>query len=301
MLLINTKNFSQNRRDIFLRDSIWSKSNGWNKIEKKTFANLIKNIEQLEKEYNTYEADIRYSLLQSAYASDEIDFFKEQLSICVEKYGVQVPYMTEKENYYDAIMKGNLASWFKEMYLEKHMIWIKNNFDKQIDLKRLNALHEKDQFVDSFAINLINNMPLDSVQQTKELKILSEYFFKSAAVLFGITQKWKAYPTAKSFAIIQNPTSIVETHNQQSKYNFERFYLLFFDYYKKAYLDNDLYYTYFDNFDFHSYRHFGYSIFNKLYKKDIQKEWWTTNKDPNEDIPIKDIKFSNQIKKEFKW
>jgi hypothetical protein len=298
-LLMNTS-FSQNKRDLFIADSIIPKAKGWNRVDKKTFEKLIKNIEQLEKDYNTYEAEMRYRILESAYNIGEIDFFKNQLSICVEKYGVQIPYMSEKESYYSVIMNGDLAEWFKKMYLEKHMIWLKNNFDKQVDLKKLNELHHNDQLLNSFSIRLGNELKYDSIQKKKSRSLFSEYAMKNLSNLYVVTQKNKAYPTAKTFAIVQNPFSIVELHNSQLKDNFERYYILFFDYYKKAYLDNDLYYSYFDEIDFHSYIHYGCTIFKKIYKKDINEVWWT-NKNPNEDIPIKDIDFSNKIKKEFKW
>lgn len=292
--------FSQNKRDHFIADSIVAKSKGWKNIDKNNFDRLLKNIIQLEKDYNTVEPQYRFMLLESAYSLGEISFFKAQLTILVEKYGFHVPYMREDINYYKALMNGELSEWFKEMYLEKHVIWLKNNFDKQKDLFVLNTLNEKDQFVDTYASNISSRVQLDSVQKEKHLEILSEYFFKNASVLYDITQKWKAYPTAKSFALIQKPITTMELHNMQSKHNFNQFYLLFFDYYKKAYLNNDDYYITFDNLDFRSYIHNGYSLFRRINKKDIPEYFWR-NKDPDEVIPIKDIKFSNQIIKEFKW
>jgi hypothetical protein len=167
---------AQNKRDKFITDSISSISQGWRNLDSPKFNRLLQNIEKLEKDYNTYEAQYRFMLLESAYTIGKIDFFKAQLAISVEKYGVQVPYMKEKESYYNAIMTGELSSWFKEMYLEKHLIWLKNNFDKQIDLKKMNGLYERDQILIGFSSSLENRIELDTIQKKKKHELLSEYY-----------------------------------------------------------------------------------------------------------------------------
>ena len=301
VILSHLNGFSQNSRDKFITDSIMPYAGKNNNSA--MFHKLLKNIQQLELDYNTYEPDFRYyMLLEHAYNVGEILFFKEQLSILVERYGFQVPYMKETESYYKAIMTGELATWFREMYLEKHVIWLKNNFDKQIDLRKLNALSEMDQAINSYYHYVKDNLALDSIQKAKNRELSDTYLLKSAGILNSVANKNKAFPTGKSFAVVQNTFSIVETHNMQSQRNYDRFYILFFDYYKKAYLNNDMYYTIFNNLDFYSFEHHGYQKFGLLTKEEMMK-WQIKNKLKINtiDIPIEDKKFSDQLKKEFKW
>ncbi|MEO8234755.1 MAG: hypothetical protein ABI549_05015 [Flavobacterium sp.] len=107
-IIPTTTIFCQNVRDKFIRDSIVSYVTTFSNDPNETkFEKLKKSIEKLEKDYNTYEPDFRYHLLlQNAYNLNKIDFFKDQLTILVEKYGFDVAYMTEKESYYNNIMKG---------------------------------------------------------------------------------------------------------------------------------------------------------------------------------------------------
>lgn len=295
---IYSSSFSQNSRDKFIIDSIAT----FYSNDKIGFNKLLKNIVQLEKEYNTYEPDFRHSLLEKSFNIGELSFFKEQLTIFVEKYGFQVAYMKETESYYKSIMTGDLSEWFKEMYLEKHVVWLKNNFEKQIALRKLNALYEIDQKLNSYSHQIEYKLNLDSVQSVKNREINSNFHFKNAAVLHGVIMLNNAYPTGKSFALVQNPFHIVELHNMQVKENFNRFYILFYDYYKKAYLNNELYYTCFESIDFYAFAHFGYQKFGLLTKQNVLNSY-LKDRYENKDftMPIEDKKFSDQVKKEFKW
>ena len=133
--------FSQNSRDKFINDSIINYRDVLHKNGTEyNFYKLIRSIETLEKMSKSYEPDFRYHMvLSNAYKLNKLDIFKKELEILVEKYGFDVAYMSEKEVYYDAITTGKLSSWFKKMYLKKHFVWLKNNFEKQIDLKKLNS------------------------------------------------------------------------------------------------------------------------------------------------------------------
>lgn len=299
LVLLNLCSFSQNLRDKFVKDSISPFFGIDNKIG---FDKLLKNIVRLEKDYNTYEPNYRYTmLLESSYNIGNFSFFKEQLSILVEKYGFQVAYMKETESYYKAIMTGELAVWFKEMYIEKHVVWLKNNFEKQIGLRKLNALAELDQSLNSYSHQVDNKLDLDSIQLVKNREIIGDFFLKNAGVLNNVANLNKAYPTAKTFALVQNPFIVVELHNLQIKQNFNRFYILFYDYYKKAYLNNDLTIGTFSNIDLLGFSHFGYQKFGLLTKEKVL--YYLKDKYENKDfkMPIEDIKFSEQVKKEFKW
>lgn len=220
--------FSQNNRDRFIEDCIVSIHNSSKITKEEKFKTLLRNIEQLETDYKTYEPDFRYHLLlQNAFDLNKIPFFKNQLSILVEKYGFDVAYMTEKESYYYSIIKGELAPWFKEMYLDKHFIWLKNNFEKQIDLKKLNNLHGNDQLINSYSLSLNTRAKHDSIQKKKDRELKSEYSMRNVSELYQITKKYNSIPTGKTFAIIQNPYAIIENHNLQLEDNYDRFYMLF--------------------------------------------------------------------------
>ncbi|WP_394758301.1 hypothetical protein [Flavobacterium sp.] len=294
----------QNKRDHFIHDTIVNlNANLANNYNEDNFNKLLNSIEKLEKNYNTYEPEFRYHLLlQNAYKLNKIDFFKNQLSILVEKYGFDVAYMSENESYYNAIMKGDLSFWFKEMYLEKHFIWLKNNFEKQIDLRKLNSLHEKDQLINTYSLSLDVRAKHDSIQHKKDRELISIYSMRNAGELYTITQKYNAIPTGKTFALVQNQYAIIESHNLQLEDNYDRYYMLFFEYYKKAYLGNEITYTIFSNFDFNSYVHKKKQKFGLITKQNVL-ESYLTDKDKicPDVIPIEDLEFSKKIKKEFKW
>ena len=89
----------------------------------------------------------------------------------------------------------------------------------------------------------------------------------------------------------------MELHNFQSKDNYIRSYILLFDYYKKAYLKNEIDYYKFYTIDLWFYQHFGYQKFGLLKINELQ-DWY---KKSNQEIPIEDNEFYKNLKKEFKW
>lgn len=294
-LFITTSSFSQKDRDRFILDSIEPFINNIN-LTKAEYYKIKKAIQKIESK-NGYEPDYKFRLLSKSYTLGDIDFFKKELTILVEKYGFSIAYLNENESYFNSITNGDLKEWFKEMYLKKHFVWLQNNFDKQIDLKKLNELRTKDQLINSFASKIINTCNLDSIQKKAELKLLNESFYSNINDLYNITQKWSAYPNGKSFAIIQNNFGVVEFHNNQSKANFNKVWQMFYPYYKKAYKNNEITYMTFRNHDNFSYLHHGYQEFGLISIKDIPTEYKKTENE----IPIKDINFMNEIKLELGW
>lgn len=305
LLVFGTHNIvAQNSRDFYIQEYIVNIQNSKKLSEEEKFNTLLKNIEKLEKDYKTYEAEFRFFiLLERSFNLKKLFFFKKQLSILVEKYGFQVIYMTENESYYKSIMKGELSVWFKEMYLKKHLIWLTNNFEKQIDLKKLNNLHEKDQLINKYSLALNELAKHDSLQIRIDRKLKSEYSFANAGTLHLITQKYNALPTAKTFALVQNNYTIVEFHNLQLEDNFERYYMLFFEYYKKAYLANQIENGIFSHIDFNSFVHYNNQIFGLITKQNILDSNLTDKEKHRcpDIIPLRDPIFTTKIKKEFKW
>ncbi|NQY28153.1 MAG: hypothetical protein HRT69_01640 [Flavobacteriaceae bacterium] len=282
---------AQNERDIIVHDSLSYM------VMFTNYPLAKKIILKLEEKYG-YEPELKYRLISQSFKNNDLDFFKKELSILVEKYGFQLIYMKETEPYYTAIIEGELSSWFKEMYLKKHFIWMKNNFDKQLDLKKLNEIGAKDQSMRRFISILNNNITLDSIQKIKLYKSETEFDFENIADLYQITQKWKKYPSGKSFALIQRGFGIAEGHNLKAKDNFERFWLLFYPFYKKAYLNNEISYIHFKNYDSYSYVHYGYQKFGLLNIEEIHETYMTVGL---KEIPLEDFDFYFKILKEFNW
>lgn len=292
ILFSATSTFGQNKRDIIINDSIYPiMHNPSNYLE-------VKNrILDLEKKYG-YEVELKQSLINYSYQNDDISFFKKELSILVEKYGFQLIYLNGREFYYDAITKGELSDWFKKMFLKNHFVWLENNFEKQIDLKKLNDIKNKDQLIDIYTGKVIKEVNLDSIQIVKISNLLSEFFFTNISELNQITIKNDNYPTGKSFALIQNDFNVAELHNLQSKPNIERFWSLFYPYFKKAYLNNEITFITFKTYDQMSFVHFGNQHFGLI---EIDKIPDFYKKENMTEVPIVDLEFYKKIKKEFKW
>lgn len=287
--------FSQNSRDKFILDSIEPFINNLN-INKSHYYQIKKAVLKIEKEYG-YEPEFKYRLLNKSFDVGDVEFLKKELSVLVEKFGFNVAYMTESETYFIAITTGHLKKWFKKMYLKKHLIWLKNNFDKQLDLRKLNELRTKDQLVNGYSAKISQNLALDSIQKKLSLQLLHEFFYLNISTLYSIAQKRNTYPTGKSFGLVQNNFGVAEFHNYQAKENFDKVWLLFYPYYKKSYLNNEMTYMHFRNHDNFSYLHYGFQEFGLIEIKDIPKEYWKNNAQ----IPIKDIELMKETKKELKW
>ncbi len=286
---------SQNKRDKFIMTSIEPEISSLY-LTKEKYYEIKDAIYKLEKE-NGYEPDYKYRLINQSYIFQDLDYFKQELSILVEKYGFNIAYMSQNESYFEAINNGKLKDWFKEMFLEKHFIWLQNNFDKQIDLRKLNELRMKDQLVNRYSSKLSQTLKLDSIQKVLNLKYLHDFFYTNLSDLYQITHKWSVYPTGKSFALVQNNFGVVEFHNNQAKENFDRLWPIFFPFYRKAYLNNEITYMCFRNHDNFSYSHYGYQVFGLINIKDIPSEY----KKNEDEIPVKNLQFKKEIKNEFNW
>jgi len=284
---------AQNERDIIVHDSLSYTV----MYMKENYPIAKKRVLKLEQKYG-YEPELKHRLISQSFKNNYIDFFKKELSTLVEKYGFQLIYIKETEPYYTAITEGELSSWFKEMYLEKHFIWMKNNFEKQLDLKKLNDIRDKDFLIRKYTNLLSKKLKFDSIQSINKKKVMSELDFENIADLYQITQKREKYPTGKTFALIQKGFGVTEMHNMESKENFERFWVLFYPFYKQAYLRNEISYIYFKNYDSYSYLHHGYQEFGLLKTEEIPERYMTTGL---KEIPLKDFDFYFKILKEFNW
>ncbi|MBF8150186.1 hypothetical protein ITJ86_09775 [Winogradskyella sp. F6397] len=284
--------FGQNERDIVIHDSIYPIL-----YQADKYPQVKKMVLNLEKQYG-FEPELKHTLVNQSYKNNDIEFFKNEIAILVKEYGFQLIYLDGNESYYDAIVSGELSEWFKDMFLTNHFIWLKNNFEKQIDLKKLNELKTKDQIVNRFAIKLRTEIALDSLQMVAHSKLINNFFFENISDLNQITVKYQNYPTGKTFALVQNSFGVTEFHNMQVKENLKRFWVLFYPYYKKAYLNNEISYIYFKNYDNWSFVNFKTQRFGLLAIESVPELF---NKDGLTEAPIEDLDFYKRIKTEFNW
>ena len=78
--------------------------------------------------------------MSTSYENNDICYFKNNLSKLVKNHGVNVLYFNEREPYFKSITEGELAKWFKKMYLRNHFKWMKKNFTKQRDLLSIDTI-----------------------------------------------------------------------------------------------------------------------------------------------------------------
>lgn len=287
--------FSQNKHDIFIKNEVQPLLNA-SDISDLEYKQLKSAILKLEQEYG-YEVNLKKRLLETSYVHNDIDFFKAELSILVKEHGFDVAYMRETENYYPAIMRGELAVWFKTMYLKNHTEWLSNNFDKQIELRKLNTILEKDQFITRFAMKVLSISSIDSLEQASVKKILSEYYLSNISPLLESSSKRGIFINERNFAVLQNGYDTALIHNFQFQRTMDIVWDKLFPHIKKAYEQNEITDVIFRNYDFYHYQHYGTQVFDS-YTYDKMLEQFRQKQNP---IPIKDKAWLDAFKKEFGW
>ncbi|UOK42144.1 MULTISPECIES: hypothetical protein [Flavobacterium] len=292
----SVKTYSQNERDKEIKEKILPFLNSESFYNKTKYDLVKKDLNELAKKYG-YETDLQTRLLNASFHHKDTLYFKAQLSILVEKFGYDIRYTSNKELYYYAITEGNMSSWFKKMYIKNHGIWLENNFEKLIDLHKLNQLQIKDQIINKFASKIYFSSSMSSEQKEIIQKELNSFNLENISELNSIAQKIDYYPNSKRFAVIQNGFQSLLIHNFQQKITMDKTWEYLFPLIKKSYLKFDLDNTIFQNYDFYSYLNNGYQEFNSYTIKDIPIQ---LRKNENE-IPLKSIETFNKIKKEFNW
>lgn len=256
----------------------------------------LKSLEKLEEKSNP---EILHSKLSSIYKFNDIDYFKEVLTLLTRKYGFNLSYASGYENYYDAIIQGDLAVWFKEMYIKNHSEWLGENLDKQIDIYRLNSLHEKDQIQRNF-FSMIRSVKDLTDNQLKEIRALEGITFtNNFETLIDITKEINNLPKGNSFALIQNGYSIVELHIMQHENTFEKAWQILYPWYKKAYLKKDISSRYFRDIDSWMYKYNGKQLFNLLKIEDVPESW--RNNIDDKEIPLVDPEQTKRLRQELGW
>src|SRR5690554_7759821 len=263
------------------------------------YQKLKEDIKALEKLDEKPNPELLYSKLSYIYKYNDIEYLKEVLTLLTRNYGFNLSYSSGNESYYNDIINGSLASWFKEMYIKNHSEWLSENLDRQIDIYRLNTLQEKDQLVNGVFRDFYSNLNLSEKQEEASFKMLGSHFYDNAKVIESVASKTGSMPRGNTFALIQNGYGIVELHCLQNKYTYEKLWTTFYPYYKTSYLNMDISSITFRNIDSQMYIHEGKQIFDLLKIEDIPKHWL---KNPNDkDIPLKDELETKKMRTELGW
>lgn len=267
--------------------------------DKTEYQKLKEDIKALEKLEEKPNPEILHAVLTHSYKLNDVDYFKEVLTLLTRKYGFNLSYASGYENYYNAIIKGDLAVWFKEMYIKNHSEWLSENLDKQIDIYRLNTLQEKDQLVNGISTAFYRSGSFTNAQQDIIEKILDEYSFDNVRVILDLSTEIGSLPTGNSFSLIQKDYNYVEHHNLQRKNNFEKYWNSIFPFYKTSYLNNDISSIKFRTVDFTKYKLDGTQIFNLLKIEDIPNSW--RNRPDDKEIPLANPELTKKLRQELGW
>ncbi|MCZ8089428.1 MAG: hypothetical protein O9282_07880 [Flavobacterium sp.] len=292
-ILIGISTFAQTKRDIILKDSIISPINSGSLAIEENYLKTYSLLKKLDAEFG-YEKDIHVKILEYSYLQNDSINFKNDLTILVKEYGFKIDYLNATENYYNDITIGKLATWFKEMYLKNHFIWLNNNFEKLSDIRILNEVNVKDQVIARLSSEIITLelKPSDSVKIHTRIKNLN---CENLQLIYDISKKNNVFVLSKKFPIIQNRLNNSIVHNFQT--NISKTWELLFPLVKKAYIKNEIDNVIFQNYDFYCFLKNGYQEFNSYKIEQIPKQF----RKNNNSIPLKDEKEFVKIKSEFKW
>ncbi len=242
---------------------------------------LLSNLEKEDGEW----PEQKLQLLSPSYTNGDLDFFKEELLNLVENYGFDILQLNNRLNYYEALANGELSAWFKKNYPQLRAKWLENNLEKLPYIKSLNDLYFKDQTLADF-LNTINsqNFEDEKVQQLLNAIFLDETKNNFSELLNIYTQIGK-YPSAKSFAIPQSPYFLVEMHALKTpSISFECLEQIY-PYYEKAYLNNEITYLVFRDFDTQLIFSTGKQYFGTVKESEVPQSFL----DKNGKIPVIDV------------
>ena len=292
-LLFSLLVMSQTKRDIFLRDSIIKPINYKQVTNKKIYHKTYDLLKKMDSEFG-YEKDIHLKILEFSYFHNDLDNFKKDLLVLVKNYGFKIDYLTTNENYYNDLMNGKLSNWFKKMYLKNHLIWVENNFDKLNDIRALNEINIKDQTLAKLS-NVMLDVNLNQSDSIKIYTVIQRLNAENLQLIYKISEKNNCFILSKKFPVIQNNLNSAIIHNFQM--NIDDSWNLLYPYIKTAYKNNEIDNVIFQNYDFYRYLKDGYQEFNSYKIEQIPPDF-RKNQDP---IPLKDVEFFNDFKKEMKW
>ena len=284
---------SQTKRDVFLLDSIIKPVNSKQISNKEIYEKTYALLKKTDTEFG-YEKDIHLKILEFSYFHYDLDNFKKDLITLIKDYGFKIDYLSTNENYYNDLMNGKLSKWFKKMYLKNHLIWVENNFDKLNDIRALNEINIKDQTLAKLS-NVMLDVNLNQSDSIKIYTVIQRLNAENLQLIYKISEKNNCFILSKKFPVIQNNLNSAIIHNFQM--NLDDSWNLLFPYIKTAYKNNEIDNVIFQNYDFYRYLKDGYQEFNSYKIEQIPFDF-RKNQDP---IPLKDVDFFNEFKKEMIW
>ena len=293
LLLFSLLNVAQTKRDFLLKDSIIKPINSKQLLDKRVYDKTYSLLKNMDDEFG-YEKDIHLKFLEYSYFHNELHDFKSDLIILVKEYGLKIDYLTTNENYYNDLMNGKLSNWFKKMYLKNHLKWVENNFEKLNDIRVLNEINIKDQILAKLS-NVMIDVNLNQSDSIKIYTVIQRLNAENLQLIYEISEENNCFVLSKKFPIIQNNLNSAIIHNFQM--NIDDSWNLLYPYIKTAYKNNEIDNVIFQNYDFYRYLKDGYQEFNSYKIEQIPLDF-RKNKDS---IPLKDIIFFNEFKKEMKW
>jgi hypothetical protein len=293
LLLFSLLNVAQTKRDFLLKDSIIKPINSKQLLDKRVYDKTYSLLKNMDDEFG-YEKDIHLKFLEYSYFHNELHDFKSDLTILVKEYGLKIDYLTTNENYYNDLMNGKLSNWFKKMYLKNHLKWVEDNFDKLNDIQVLNEINIKDQILAKLS-NVMIDVNLNQSDSIKIYSLIQRLNAENLQLVNKISEKSNCFVLSKKFPIIQNNLNSAIIHNFQM--NIDDSWNLLYPYIKTAYKNNEIDNVIFQNYDFYRYLKDGYQEFNSYKIEQIPPDF-RKNQDP---IPLKDVIFFNEFKKEMKW
>lgn len=290
--------FSQNYRDKVIHETLNPILNAYRPVEPADYLKAKELVLKLDEDYG-YEADLHLKLIDLSYKHKDFVFFKAQLSRLVEKHGFAVQYMTGSESYGDAIVKGELAAWFKPMYIKNHAVWLEQNFEKQLDLKKLNEAKLKGQLLSSFGMKIQEKIK-DTTVYRPIADIQNELLFNVVTDVYKISRKYDLFPTGKNFGLIQQDFSMVMQYNFMVKENLERTWILFEPFFKKGCLRHELDYGNFKKYDVYSFAVNGYQKYGLIGVEDLPS-FFVNVREEIKEVPIQNVFFASKYKSEMGW
>lgn len=285
--------YSQNEKDIILTQTIPKL------LLKNTVDDYFKAKEillNLEKEYGEFP-EHKLQLLSASYGNGDLDFFKVELLHLVEKYGLDIIQLDKRINYYQALTIDELATWFKENYPEKRIKWLKDNFEKLSLIKALDDLYVKDQTLASFATSVNSIQFKDPKDKDSMYEVLINESKNHFAELLDIYKKIGRYPSAKTFALPQSPYFLVETHVLKTPSISLDCLNQIYPYYENAYINNEIDYLVFKNYDSQLLLSTGKQYFGTLKESEVPKAFL----DENGKILVADAENLNRRRSRLGW
>ncbi len=280
LLLIISVVTSQNQTDILLTQQI-PKLLSTNTSEDYFLAkDLLLN---LEKESGAWPEE-KLRLLSVSYRIGDSDFFKEELLSLIEHYGYDILQLNNRSSYYWALTSGELSSWFNTNYPLYRALWLEKNLEKMPYIKALNDLYIKDQTLGSFGA-IITSQNFEDEKTTKKLdSILIEQTKDNFIELLDIYSEIGTYPSAKTFALPQSPFFLVEIHALKTPSISLDCLKQIYPYYEKAYLNNEITYLAFKDYDAQMLYSSGKQYFGTLKEHEVPESFL----DENGKIPVDD-------------